>query len=359
MVAVAFGRVVHRQAAPPPPFAPGMLRRVLRQRAPPAGAEATALAPRRRMSAGRAGGARRRAENAGRMPPSPAAVPPAASVPRAALWMAGWLLLMTVIAVAGREAMRELTVFQVMALRSFIGLVLLWPLVHAAGGLRAMKTARGTQHLGRNVVHYAAQYGWFVALGLIPLAQVVAIEFTMPLWSAALAWLFLHERLDRFKLAAVVLGLAGVAAIVQPGAASAGLGQLIALAAALGFAVSVVLVKSLTRTDSALQVSFWMLVVQSALGVLPALALWRWPSAAVWGWVCVVAFCGTYSHYCFARAMQHADATVVVPMDFLRVPLTAAVGWALYAERVDALGVLGVVLILCGNLLNLRRPAPR
>ena len=284
----------------------------------------------------------------------------AASVPRAAAWMAGWLTLMVVIAVAGREAMRELSVFQVMLMRSVLGLAMLWPLIRAAGGLAAMKTGRLAQHIARNTVHYAAQYGWFVALLMIPLAQVVAIEFTMPIWSAALAVAFLGERMNRWKVLAVVLGLAGVAVIVRPAATGLNPGQLIALAAAVGFAVSVVLVKSLTRTDAAIQVSFWMLVVQSVIGLVPALLVWRWPSATVWGWVVVVAFCGTFSHYCFARAMQHAEATVVVPMDFLRVPLTAAVGWAVYAERVDLLTALGVVLILGGNLLNLKRaPAGR
>jgi len=283
-----------------------------------------------------------------------------ASVPRAAAWMGGWLTLMVVIAVAGREATRELSVFQVMLMRSVLGLAMLWPLVHAAGGLAAMKTARLGQHVARNLVHYAAQYGWFAALLMIPLAQVVAIEFTMPIWSAALAVAFLGERMNRWKVLAVVLGLAGVAVIVRPAASGLNPGQLIALAAAVGFAVSVVLVKSLTRTDAAIQVSFWMLVVQSVIGLLPALAVWQWPSATVWGWVVVVAFCGTFSHYCFARAMQHAEATVVVPMDFLRVPLTAAAGWAVYAERVDLLTALGVVLILGGNLLNLKRaPAGR
>ena len=114
---------------------------------------------------------------------------------------------------------------------------------------------------------------------------------------------------------------------------------------------------ALTRTDAAIQVSFWMLVMQTLIGALPALAVWRWPSATVWGWVLVVAFCGTYSHYCFARAMQHAEATVVVPMDFLRVPLTALAGWAIYAERVDVFTVAGVVLVLAGNLFNLRGQA--
>jgi len=211
------------------------------------------------------------------------------------------------------------------------------------------------QHALRNTVHYAAQYGWFVALTLIPLAQVVSIEFTMPIWSAALAVLFLGERMSGRKWFAVLLGLVGVAVIVRPDTGVLDAGQLIALASAVGFAVSVVLVKSLTRTDAAVAISFWMLMIQSVIGLVPALLVWQWPSATVWGWVVVVAFCGTYSHYCFARAMQHADATVVVPMDFLRVPLTALVGWLAYSERLDLFTALGVGLILAGNLLNLVR----
>ena len=245
------------------------------------------------------------------------------SIPHAAAWMAGWLTLMVVIAVAGREATRELSVFQIMLMRSVLGMALLWPLVHAAGGLSAMRTQRLPQHAARNVVHYAAQYGWFVALTLIPLAQLVSIEFTMPIWSAVLAVIFLGERMNGRKWLAVVL------------------------------------VKSLTRTEAAITVIFWMLVIQSAIGLVPALLVWQWPSAQTWGWVLVVAFCGTYSHYCFARAMQHADTTVVVPMDFLRVPLTALAGWLVYSEQVDLLTGLGVLLILTGNALNLFRwPRP-
>jgi drug/metabolite transporter (DMT)-like permease len=180
----------------------------------------------------------------------------------------------------------------------------------------------------------------------------------MPIWSAVLAVVFLGERMGGRKWFAVLLGLVGVAVIVRPVAGDIEAGQLIALAAAVGFSISVVLVKSLTRTDSAVAVSFWMLVVQSLIGLVPALMVWQWPSAVAWGWVTVVAFCGTYSHYCFARAMKHADATVVVPMDFLRVPLTALVGWLAYSERLDLYTALGVGLILASNVLNLiRRPA--
>jgi drug/metabolite transporter (DMT)-like permease len=274
--------------------------------------------------------------------------------------MAGWLSLMVIIAVAGREATRELAVFQVMLMRSLIGLVMLYPLVHAAGGLGAMRSGRVLHHGVRNAVHYAAQYGWFVALTLIPLAQVVAIEFTMPIWTALLAVAFLGERMNAWKSLAVLLGLVGVAVIVRPAASGISAGQAIALAAAVGFAVSVTMTKSLTRTDSAVQIIFWMLVVQSIIGLAPAFAVWRWPSSTtVWAWVLLIAFCGTFSHYCMTRAMRHADATVVVPLDFLRVPLTALAGWLVYAERIDLFTVIGTALILVANLLNLRRGARR
>ena len=280
------------------------------------------------------------------------------SVSRAAAWMAGWLTLMLVMAVAGRESARALPVFQVMEMRSVLGLAMVWPLVRARGGWAALGSTRPWHHVARNAVHYVGQYGWFAALTLIPLAQVVSIEFTMPIWTALLAVAFLGERMNRWKSIAVVLGLVGVWTIVRPASTGVSAGQAIALGAAVGFAVSIVLTKSLARTDGPVAILVWMLVVQGVIGLVPALAVWQWPAAAQWAWIVVVAFCGTFSHFCLANAMRHADATVVVPMDFLRVPLTATAGWLLYAERMDGFTVAGAALILVGNLLNLRRVAP-
>jgi drug/metabolite transporter (DMT)-like permease len=282
------------------------------------------------------------------------------SKPMAALWMAGWLVLMLCVAIAGRETTRELNVFQIMEVRSVFGFFMLWPLIHFNGGFAAMQTARPLQHVARNLVHYVAQLGWFFALTLIPLGEVVSIEFTMPIWIAILAAIFLGERLTIWKIVAILLGLIGVLIIVRPTMTAINPGQLIALGAAVGFGISVTMMKSLTRTESSLAIIFWMIVVQAAAGFFPAIYVWQWPSAYVWGWIVVVAFCGTFSHFCMARAMLYADATIVVPMDFLRVPLTATIGWLLYAERLDIYSVLGAVLILAGNFLNLKsvsRPA--
>ena len=131
---------------------------------------------------------------------------------------------------------------------------------------------------------------------------------------------------------------------------------MIALAAAVGFGISIAMVKSLTRTERRWRSSSGCWWCSPLAGFFPALYVWHWPSAYAWGWIVVIAFCGTFSHYCMARAMLHADATVVVPMDFLRVPLTAAAGWLIYSERLDLFTVLGAALILTGNLLNLRPP---
>jgi len=276
----------------------------------------------------------------------------------AALWMAGWLSLMLVMVVAGREATSVVNVFQLMEVRSVLAILFLCPIILHNGGFATMKTSRLPQHIARNLIHYGAQLGWFFALTLIPIGQVVAIEFTMPVWTAILSASFLGERITSWRAAAIVLGLVGVVVIVRPATGEVNPGQLIALAAAVGFGISMALVKSLTRTESALAVIFWMAVIQAAAGFIPTLYVWAWPSAYAWGWMVVIAICGTFSHYCLTSAMRYADATIVVPMDFLRVPLTATVGWLLYSERLDLFTVLGAAMILVGNLLNLKSSAP-
>jgi drug/metabolite transporter (DMT)-like permease len=269
--------------------------------------------------------------------------------------MAGWLSAMVTIAVAAREAGKVLHVFQIMELRSLIGIVMFLPMIVAAGGVRAVRTQHFRLHLGRNAVHYAAQFLWFLAITMIPIAEVVAIEFTGPVWVALLAVAFLGEKMTITRLASVVLGIVGVAIVVRPGLDHVEIGQVVALVAAIGFAGSIIVVKSLTRTESVVSIIFWMLVIQSVIGAVPAAMLWQTPPATVWPWLLVIAFCGTYSHFCMTHALRHADAMTVVPMDFLRVPLTALAAWLVFAERFDVFTVIGAAVILGGNLLNLRR----
>ncbi|ODA95411.1 multidrug DMT transporter permease [Mesorhizobium sp. SEMIA 3007] len=280
---------------------------------------------------------------------------PTPSIPKAAFWMALSISSFLAMSVAGRATTAELNVFQVLELRSVIGFFILLPLVLASGGFAAMRTQRPLAHIARNVVHYTGQAAWLYALTLIPLAVLISIEFTTPIWTAILAVTFLGERLSRPKLAAVVLGLIGVVVIVRPGVNAVDPGHLVVLGAAVCFGISLVLVKSLTRTDSVVRIIFWMLIIQSALGLIPAVYVWRTPSLELWPWILLIAFTGMSSHFCMARALTYADATVISPMDFLRVPFSALVGWLLYKEQIDAFTAGGALLILMGNLLNLQR----
>lgn len=273
--------------------------------------------------------------------------------------MAGWLLATLALTVAGRELGHDLPVFVIMMFRSLFALLFLTPIVlyHGHVGRRFTNLKL---NIFRNVVHYAAQYSWFLALGLIPLAQVVSIEFTMPIWGAIIATLFLGETLTRYKLMAIVMGFIGILLIVKPGTSYIDEGHLVALLAAFGFAISVAMTKVITRTDSALTVIFLMFLIQTVIGAVPAFMTWKWPEPHNWIWVFVVACAGTFSHYCLSKAISLADITIVTPLDFLRVPLTVLTGYWLYSEGFDLYSIGGTILILGANTLNLfkvRQPA--
>jgi drug/metabolite transporter (DMT)-like permease len=250
-------------------------------------------------------------------------------------------------------------VFQVLELRSVIGWFIILPVVMASGGFTAMRSSRMKLHVARNVVHYVGQGAWLYALTLIPLAVLISVEFTTPIWTAILAVSFLGERMTRARIASIVLGLIGVIVIVRPSAGSVNPGHLMVLGAAVCFGISMVMVKSLTRTESTIRIIFWMLIVQSALGLVPALYEWRNPPLDLWPWIVVIAFTGMSSHLCLARALVYAEATLIAPMDFLRVPLSALIGWLLYSEQIDIYVAVGAALILAGNMLNLKRKAPK
>lgn len=268
------------------------------------------------------------------------------------LWMAGWLCTTFAMTIAGRELAHDVPVFVIMMLRALMAVVLLTPIVALNGGF-AGRFGNIRLHLIRNFIHYGAQYAWFSALALIAMGQVVAIEFTTPIWIAILAALFLGERLTGAKIIAIMLGIAGILFIVKPGVVPLETGHIVALLAALGFAASIALTKFITRTDSPLTVIFFMFAIQCVIGAVPAWLVWQWPEPGNWIWVLAVGVTGTLSHFCLTKSISLADATLVVPLDFLRVPLTALAGYWLFSEGFDAYAVAGAILILGANAINL------
>ena len=273
---------------------------------------------------------------------------------KAVMWMLGWFASMLFMTWCGREATRDLPVNMLMFFRSATGMVILLPVV-AWIGFAKITTAQLVRHGVRSSFHFAAQFGWFLALTLIPLAQVVSIEFTMPIRAAVIASFYLGEKISVMRVVAIVLGFIGVLVIVRPGMASVSPGQLLALASAFGFATSVVITKRLLEQDNAFTVLFYMIAVQLVLGGIIAVFFWQWPSVQAWPFVIGAGVAGLTSHYSLARALALTDSASVAQMDFARVPLTAMLGFLVYHETISIYLVIGAGLIILGNMINLRR----
>lgn len=267
--------------------------------------------------------------------------------------MVGALLSFSAMAIAGRELSTELATSQIVFFRSAIGLALLVALLSVTGWHR-VRTRRIVAHGLRNLVHFAAQYAWFVGVALLPLAQVFAIEFTVPLWVLLLARIVLGERLTGTRILAMLLGLAGVFLILRPGMQAVQPASLAVLASAVGFAISYLFVKRLVATESAISIVFYMSLLQTPLGLALSLANWRAPSVAMWPWLAIVGISALSAHFSLSRALAEADAMVVAPMDFLRLPLIAMVGAMFYSEPFDPMVIAGGAVMVAGNLLNLR-----
>ena len=272
----------------------------------------------------------------------------------AVIWMSGALVSFTLMAIAVRELAGGIQPFEIMFFRSFGALVILAPFIWA-GGRKIWKTERPRLQIGRNIVHFAAQLGWITGIILLPLSEAFAIEFTTPVWATLIAALFLGERLNRGRIVAVVLGFLGILVILRPGAEVISPGAFAILGAAVGFAITLTATKVLTRTDSALTILLYMSLIQLPIGVVLAATEWVTPNLLQLFWLLVIGAVGLTAHYCTARALALADATVVVPMDFMRLPFIAAVGFVLYNETANPLVLLGAILIFAGNYYSIRR----
>lgn len=267
------------------------------------------------------------------------------------LWMSGALVSFLSMALAGRELSAELNTFQILFFRSAIGVLIIVTILSKAGW-HQIKTDRLPTHFIRNIAHYVGQFGWFYAIAIIPLAQVFAIEFTIPIWTALLAPFLLGERVTPMRLAVIGIGFAGILVILRPGMVPFEIGAISALIAAIGYALSHTLTKKLTATDTPLAVIFYMTVIQLPMGAIPSFMDWTTPSSAMWPWLILVGVTALSAHYCMARAFAHADAIVVVPMDFLRLPLVAVIGLAFYGEPLDLWVLLGAAIIFAGIIIN-------
>ncbi len=280
---------------------------------------------------------------------------------RVVLWMTGTLLSFCVMAVSIRSLSGALSIVEILTVRSAVGLAIVFAVLAVRPEFRtAISRRRLGLHFLRNSIHFGSQYLWAMSLLLLPLATVFALEFTMPAWTILLAPIFLQERMTASRIGEVVLGLAGVLVILRPGIESFQPAALLVLVAALGYATQNIATKKLTKTESTFAIVFWMNVIQLALGLVGAgfwfvskIGIEQLPAIAGLGTA------GLFAHFCLSNAFRAGDASIVVPLDFMRIPLIAVVGWWLYGEALDAFVFAGAGLIITGIVWNLRSESQR
>ena len=273
---------------------------------------------------------------------------------RATGWMCAMIASFLLQMVAVRELSGNLGVFQILFIRSTISLAIVTPLL-IVHGTQLLQTRRIGMHFARNGVNFVAQAAWVYGVAMLPLAAVTALEFSTPLWVALLAALFLGERLSRHRVIAVVAGFVGVLIILRPGVEAVQLAALVVLSSALFFATSNVIAKSLTRTEDTLTIVIWMQIMQLPLGFFACIWSWTDPAWADAPWLLVIGITGLSAHYSMAKAFSLADATVAMPIDFLRLPLAAVVAYAIYREPVSIFVFLGAALMFAGNFHAVRQ----
>jgi drug/metabolite transporter (DMT)-like permease len=268
--------------------------------------------------------------------------------------MLGAVLCFSVMAISVRELLARMQPFEVLFWRVAAALALML-LVLPRTGLAPLRTRRIGLHVTRNGFHFFAQLAWIYAIGALPFATVFAIEFVFPVWVALLAMLFLGERMNRGRVVMLVLGLAGVLVILRPGFAFIHPAALVMLAGSLGFAVNAVTTKKLSSSDSILAIIFWMLVMQTPPALIAALPHWVAPQLADVPWICALGLCNVGAHIFLTRALRLADASLVVPIDFLRLPLIAVIGALFYREPLELAVFIGAAMIFAGSYYSLSR----
>ncbi len=282
--------------------------------------------------------------------------PPRTDAARAALLMTAAMALFAAMAVLVRAASETLPTLEVVFFRVFFGLLAFAPLI-ARRGPALLRTRRIGAHAARAAIGAVAMTSGFLALALIPIAEATALGFTAPLFATLGAVLALGERIRAHRIAALGIGFVGALVVLRPGFEAVSLGAALALLSALAIAVSTLIVKRLIETEPAEAVAIWLMVLMTPLTLVPALFVWVWPTPSELLLLGALAACGSAAHLCWTRAWTLAEIGALQPLEFLKLPLTAAAGWALFGETPGLAVWLGGALIFAGAAYIAHREA--
>lgn len=268
--------------------------------------------------------------------------------------MVGAIFAFTSMTIAGRAVSDQLDTFEIMLYRSLTGIVVVLAIGGWAGTLRQVTTQRWQLHGVRNIAHFTGQNLWFYAITVLPLAQVFALELTSPIWVVILSPLLLSEKFTRIGVLTAIAGFVGVLIVTRPGAASLSPGVFAAAGAAVSFAMTAIFTRKLTRTESITTIMVYLTCFQAVFGLVCAGydGSITWPTTDKLPFVIIIGLSGLLAHFCLTTALSIAPASIVMPIDFARLPVIAIVGMIVYNEALDIYVFIGGLVIFAANYIN-------
>ncbi len=273
-----------------------------------------------------------------------------------ALYMTGAAFGFAVMNAIIRELSQALHPFEIAFFRNLFSLLFMLPLLFRGGGL-ALRTERLGAHLLRALIGLGGMLAWFSALASLPLTEAVALNFTVPLFATIGAALFLGEVVGIRRWSATAVGFLGVLIILRPGFTEITPVMSLPILASLFMASAMLMVKSLSRTETAGTVVLYMVLIATPLSLIPALFVWRWPDTTGLLLLLLLGGIATLAHLAFSRACARADASAVIPFDYLRLPFVGVIGYLVFGELSDLWTWVGAGVIAGAAIYIARREA--
>lgn len=275
---------------------------------------------------------------------------------RGALWMCGAASAFAAMITLVRHLTDVFDPLEVVFFRNLFGLLAMLPwLTHQ--GFGSLRTARLGLHILRAAIGMAAMVLWFTTLSLMPLAEATALSFTAPIFTSVLAVLVLGEVMRVRRWTATAIGFLGALIILRPGTEALDPVAVLAVVTAATWAASTILVKMMARTESTGAIVTYLTLFLTPLSLVPALFVWQTPTLGELGWFALLGAAGSAGHVCMARALATADATLVIPFDYLRLPLVALLAYLIYGEVPSVWIWCGGGLIAASSIYIARREA--
>ncbi|MDX1540787.1 MAG: DMT family transporter [Geminicoccaceae bacterium] len=273
-----------------------------------------------------------------------------------ALWMCAAATAFAVMINLVRHLTDLFDPLQVVFFRNVFGLLAMLPWL-ARSGVGVLRTRRLGLHMARAAVAMAAMVLWFTTLSLMPLAEATALSFTAPMFTSLLAVLVLGEVMRARRWTAIGIAFIGALVIIRPGSEALDPVALLALVTALVWGTGTVMVKVMSRTESAGAIVTWVTLLLTPLSLIPALFVWITPTAEQLIWCALLGVAGSIGHLCLTRALKVADATVVVPFDYLRLPVVAVIAFVVFGEQPDLWTWIGGAIVAGSGIYIARREA--